>query len=181
MVLKQCTRKFDKLKVAFQETYLKFTCTDKVDVSVLKKKCGRIWACIEYAILEFVHISSFDCSHVERMQVKHNKYLLSRMCTTEGSEVEDKLMPNLNSLTPLLQFSIDDQAALVDPLATLPPRRSGREKPIPDPKLHQEEGKKQNDVCVRACVRACVRKCVCVSVCVSVCVCVLKLSMLTPV
>ena len=118
---------------------------------------------------------------MERMQVKHKEYLLSRMCTIKGSEVEDKLMPKLKPLTPLLHFPIDDQAALVDPPTTLPPRRSGREKPIPDPKLHQEEGKKQNDVCVRACVRACVRKCVCVSVCVSVCVCVLKLSMLTPV
>ncbi len=143
-------RKFDKLKIAFQETYLKFTCTDNVDVSTLKKKCGRIWACIEYAILEFVDISSFDCSHVERMQVKHKEYLLSRMCTKNGSEVEDKLM------TPLITFPVDDQAALFDPPTTLPPRRSSREKPIPDPELHQEKGKKQNDVCVRVCVCVCV-------------------------
>ncbi len=152
-------RKFDKLKTAFQQTYLRITCTDKADVSTLKKKCGRIWACIEYAILEFVDISTFDCSHVERMQVKHKEYLLSRMCTKDGSEVEDK------PLTPLITFPVDDQAALVHLPTTLSPRRSGREKPKPDPKLHQEKGKKQNDVCVHACV------CMCVCVCLCLCVC----------
>jgi hypothetical protein len=90
MVLKQRTRKFDKLKVAFQETYLKFTCTDKVDVSTLKKKCGRIWACIEYAILEFVDISSFDWRH---RKVKIQRQILEESsqccpCTCYSKRVE---------------------------------------------------------------------------------------------
>jgi hypothetical protein len=128
-------RKFEKLKRAFQATYLKITCTDKVDASALKKKCGRIWACIEYAILEFVDISSFDCSHVERMQVKHKEYLLSRMCKRDGSEVEVNTMQKLG----LLLLPIDYQAplaalpdiSLLDLPDKLPLRRSERDKKKP--------------------------------------------------
>ncbi len=156
---KNGTQKLTKLKQVFQDTFLKLTCTDEGDVSTWKKKCGRLWACIEYA--EFVDTSSFACSHVERMQTRHNAYLLSRMGDggkfQNVSEVENMalLTPNLLLFPvesekfqnvsevdnmPLLIFPVDAQA----PLA--PSRKTIRKKIIPDRNFDQEKGKKQNDV-----------------------------------
>ena len=73
---KNGVRKVAQLKEQFQKTFLQQTCTGDVHVdATMKKKCGKLWACIEYAIYEFVDISSFSCSHVERMRDKHNAWL----------------------------------------------------------------------------------------------------------
>ena len=130
---KNGTRKLTKLKQVFQHTFLQLTCTNEGDVSKWKKKCGRLWACIEYAILEFVDISSFACSHVERMQSRHNAYLLSRMGDSEKFQnvpeaenmalltpnpllfsVESEKIQNVSEVDnmPLLIFPVDAQAPL---------------------------------------------------------------------
>jgi hypothetical protein len=96
-------RKLAQLKDQFQKTFLQLTCTGDVHDATMKKKCGKLWACIEYAIYEFVDISSFSCSHVERMRDKHNAWLLEQKGNIESLRGK---VPVVEQTDTLLQNSL---------------------------------------------------------------------------
>lgn len=156
---KNGVRKVGQLKTQFQHTFLELTCTGYVDAdATMKKKCGKFWACIEYAIFEFVDISSFSCSHVERMRVKHQEWLLSQKRKIENLrevsvfEEKDTLLLQRPVDAQVSESVFEEKTTLLlqrpvdapDPQA--PIRKSGRPVVKPARSSGSDKGKKQNDV-----------------------------------
>jgi hypothetical protein len=63
------------MKKEFYRTFFKLS--GDWNCITLKKKFGKFWSCIEYAIFENVQFSSSSCSPFERMKEKHNQNWLS--------------------------------------------------------------------------------------------------------
>ena len=125
-----------QLKTQFQQTFVDLTCTGNVGVdATLKKKCGKIWACIEYAIYEFVDFSTFSCSHVERMRIKHNEWL------SQKNKIE-----KLQEVSALEEKDLLLQRPLDEPVSQAPLRKSERPVVKPARSSGSEKGKNQNDV-----------------------------------
>ncbi len=98
------SRKLAQLKTVFVSTFLNLS--DDCNCPKLKKKCGKLWSCIMYAICENVQIESFSLSHLERMKAGHNAYVLSQNCH-EGAEESFTLYPRDESQQLLVQRTTD--------------------------------------------------------------------------
>jgi hypothetical protein len=108
-------RKLNHMKREFHSTFLRLSSSSGAcDWPKLKKKCGKYWACIEYAIFESVGIASFSCSHLERMRSKHQEDLLSGLNDEKSSHLElnsKQFEKNTKSLLQVYQviMPVDDE------------------------------------------------------------------------
>ncbi len=138
------SRKLAQMKSEFCTTFLNLS--GDCNCLKLKKKCGKLWSCIEYAIFENVQIESFSLSHLERMKEQHNAYLLSQMC---HDSAEESLKSNSRVGKPQLVVQMPFDIGKSEILSTIDPdensiRRSERPlfEPVQDTTLQAKSSSK---------------------------------------